>query len=368
MSMKIQIQILLVFTTTVLAAQPKLDYNDFLTIKGLYKAGKYQVIANHLSENGFKLEYFNEDYSIGSPNIITKGEMKFSKEEQMYICDYGNVPFKTGTLTSIITFTTKDYPDELEYEINFELYDGDCIRDPKDWPHGRHYGSGILRDKFARPLIETYKLNKSFELQENNFDSGGTTFLWDTTTVNYKTTSGEIRSTTKTKRLSVRDRGVSSLKIWYRENAYKYPIEIPLEQYYKLNSVGTSLTKIQLEKMGGVYYLEVTISGKRQKYILDSGASEVAISESMEKYLHGIGALRKEDYLPNETFKLADGSSTIHRRVLLPSVGIGDITLNRVPAYITKDSSPLLFGKSALDMFAYWKIDNATNKLEVKSK
>lgn len=366
--MKVKIQILLIFTVTSLAAQPKLDYNDFVTIKNLYKNGKYQVIANHLSEKGYKLKYFNEDYSLGKSEVIIKGEMKFTKEEPTYICDFGQPPFELGTSTSEITFKTTDYPSETEYEIDFQLSDGGCIRNPKDWPPGRHSGSGVLRDKLALPLIDVYKRNKSFEVKEDDFNSGGTTFLWDTTTYNYKSTSGEFWSANKTERISVRGGGMSGLIIWFRTTTFKYPIEIPIEEYYRLNSVGSSLAKIPLEKIGSIYYLEVTISGKRVKYILDSGASEVAISETMEKYLYDIGALRKEDYLPNQTFKLADGSSTVHRRVLLPSVTIGDITLNRVPAYIAKDSSPLLFGKSALDMLDYWKIDNSNDKLEIRRK
>jgi aspartyl protease family protein len=101
-------------------------------------------------------------------------------------------------------------------------------------------------------------------------------------------------------------------------------------------------------------------------YIIDSGASDMTINNSIEKYLKEIGALRSSDYLEPAKYQLADGSIKEYRRVVLHSVKIGDIILDSVVANIAGDSEILLLGKSFLNQFSYWKINNDTKTLELE--
>jgi clan AA aspartic protease (TIGR02281 family) len=359
--MRTKILIFLSFGISQALCQSKLDHFDFYKIIELYKTEKYQVLANFLSEKGFTNKYFNEEYSLGNQKAIVRGEMKFTKEEPDYLCDFGNPPFKVGVNTSTITFKTQDYPDLIEYNVGFELYDGNCITNRENWPSGRHNGSGILKDKFVNPLVKTYNTNPLFEVIIDGFYNGGTISVTDTVAQYFKTTHGEIWRSRKHNRVNLDGGGISYLKVESFFTTFKYPVTSPIGDY-----TNPRLTEIPLENIGGVYYLEVSISGKRLKYILDSGASEVSISETTENYLIDIGELRQEDYLPSKVYGLANGTSATYKRVRLRNVRIADVILHNVDAYIANNSAPMLFGKSALDKFVFWKIDNINNRLEVK--
>lgn len=365
MKISLTVMVLLVGLSTPLFSQtnyPELDYYDFIKITYLYKEKKYQVVANFLAEKGFRLKYFNEDYTdpLNKDMTIT-GEMKLEKKEPGYLCDQ-KTKYDLGTIhESYILFKTEDFTDFTNYVIELNLWDGNCVW---DWKNNNRYGNAELLDNLTNPLIRVSKKNLVTKYSDH------TSANFEDTVRNYfkSTATGDVSYFPFNTFIWIHDYSATSLKAEFIYRRPKYPIEIPIEEYYRLNSKSSSTLRVPLEKVNGVYHLEIIISGKRVKYILDSGASEMAITESMEKYLQEIGAIRLTDYLPSGSYNLADGSTVTNRRVQLPSVKIGDITLNNVPAYIAKDSSPLLSGKSALDMLAYWKIDNTTNRLEIMAK
>jgi len=125
-------------------------------------------------------------------------------------------------------------------------------------------------------------------------------------------------------------------------------------------------SNIALEVDGGVYHIFVTIGNIEKKFILDSGASDVTISTNFENELINSGTIKKEYYGSPALYKLADGSIILCRRLILPEFKIGNYTVTNVRTVIGKDSSPLLLGKSFLDKFKKWSIDNTTNVLNLE--
>ncbi len=137
------------------------------------------------------------------------------------------------------------------------------------------------------------------------------------------------------------------------------------QNFSRENSVlgKNSTQKVKLEDYGGVYKVNVKISEIPVNFILDSGASNVAISSTIEKKLISTGAITKSDYIQPALYKLADGSIVKCRRLFLKNITIGSFTVKNVLACVGESNSPLLLGKSFLDSFSRWSIDNSTKEL-----
>ena len=77
--------------------------------------------------------------------------------------------------------------------------------------------------------------------------------------------------------------------------------------------------EISLSKKGGVYELPVEISGVLTlNFVLDSGASEVLIPADVVLTLIRTGTIKDTDFLPGQTYVLADGSTVKSPRFILP--------------------------------------------------
>lgn len=122
--------------------------------------------------------------------------------------------------------------------------------------------------------------------------------------------------------------------------------------------------RISLTRLMGIYKIKVKIGSVEKYFTLDSGANDVFINEDMERDLLLDGIIRKSDYLPSRKYGMADGSYTDCRRLKLNGIQVGDFTVNNVVVAISEDSNGmLLLGKSLLDKFSSWSIDNKTEEL-----
>lgn len=139
---------------------------------------------------------------------------------------------------------------------------------------------------------------------------------------------------------------------------------------YNPNSVeiksSSSNGSIKLSKQNGVYHISVTIGGITKSFVLDSGASEVLLSEEYEKSLLKNGTIKKDNYLTPALYRIADGSIVQCRRLVIPKLIIGKFTITNVQASIGVGSVPLLLGKTVLDKFSSWTINNQTQTLNLE--
>ena len=127
------------------------------------------------------------------------------------------------------------------------------------------------------------------------------------------------------------------------------------------NNTGT----VSLIKKNGVFNIPILIGGVSKEFVFDTGASDVLISKKLEQKLITKGYLKKEYYLTDGLYRIADGSIIRLRRLLIPELTIGDFTLFNVEASVTNGDT-LLLGKSVLDKFKNWNINNLTQTLELK--
>lgn len=122
---------------------------------------------------------------------------------------------------------------------------------------------------------------------------------------------------------------------------------------------------VKLNENNGVYTLSVKFGTITEIFVLDSGASEINISNTLENKLIKNGIIRKEDYLPDALYKIADGSIINQRRVVIKNLSVGEFNLKNISAAIGKENTPLLLGRNFLGIFKTWSIDNQKKILEL---
>ncbi len=121
---------------------------------------------------------------------------------------------------------------------------------------------------------------------------------------------------------------------------------------------------VSLINYGVAFKVKLKVGNLSKYFILDSGASDIMISSDFERELLLEGLISRENYLTDDYYSLADGSKVKCRRILLNGFQIGDFTVNNVTIAIVDNSdSSLLLGKSFLDKFANWSIDNKNSLL-----
>jgi len=122
--------------------------------------------------------------------------------------------------------------------------------------------------------------------------------------------------------------------------------------------------EIPLQKHGGVYTLPVRINGViTLDFILDSGASEVAIPADVFLTLLRTGTIKDEDILPGERYRLADGSTVKSPRFNIRDLEIAGYKITNVVGSIADPRGPLLLGQSFLDKLDSWTLDNRAHIL-----
>jgi hypothetical protein len=109
---------------------------------------------------------------------------------------------------------------------------------------------------------------------------------------------------------------------------------------------------------GGVYRVSVTLNGRLVRpFIVDTGAGEVQVSTGVLRELFPRGSAPPV-YLPDGTYRLADGRTVHDRRFLIPSLRIGDREFHHVAASIGGPDAPLLLGQNVLSRLGTWSIDS----------
>ncbi len=121
---------------------------------------------------------------------------------------------------------------------------------------------------------------------------------------------------------------------------------------------GNGANEIALEADGGVYKIPVEVNGVAMRFILDTGASLISISEVEAGFLYKQGTIGPEDILETAQFSDANGDISEGTIINLRSVQIGNRTLRNVRASVVSGGkAPLLLGQSALAQFGRVSLD-----------
>jgi len=121
---------------------------------------------------------------------------------------------------------------------------------------------------------------------------------------------------------------------------------------------GKAQKTIQMEKDGGVYKIACLVNGVKMKFIFDTGAAAVCISETMAEYLYENDYLTDEDFIGTGSSTVADGRIVDHLNINLRDIEIAGMHLSNVKAVVVEgQKAPLLLGQTAIKELGRISID-----------
>lgn len=121
--------------------------------------------------------------------------------------------------------------------------------------------------------------------------------------------------------------------------------------------------EVPLTRYMSAYMLKVKIGTVEGKFVLDSGASDILINKEFEKKLLAAGAIKKTNEVGVKTYALADGRKVNAKVYNVSGIQVGGFTVDNVVTGVLSDDASLLLGKSFLDKFTRWEIDNGKKAL-----
>jgi clan AA aspartic protease (TIGR02281 family) len=127
----------------------------------------------------------------------------------------------------------------------------------------------------------------------------------------------------------------------------------------------TAGNEIPLESDGhGSFSARVRINGATSaKFIIDSGASIVALPQDLVDTLTRSGAIAAGDLLGKERYVAADGKRHKGQRLMLRQLEVGGHMVTNVEAGVVPAHADALLGMSFLAKFKSWTLDNQRHVL-----
>ena len=117
---------------------------------------------------------------------------------------------------------------------------------------------------------------------------------------------------------------------------------------------------VAVEPLYGAFVVPVVLNDViTAKFIVDSGAADVSITEDMVSALMKSGTMTGADLLGSKTYMLADGTMLQGKIYRMASVRIGEMVMEDVTVRIAAANSGLLLGQSFLRRLKSWSMDNA---------
>ena len=96
-------------------------------------------------------------------------------------------------------------------------------------------------------------------------------------------------------------------------------------------------TSIPLRLRGGVYQVPATLNSELKVFfVVDSGASDVTISEDVAKILVKNESLDKKDIIGNGNYQIANGDTTVGTVINIKTIEIAGYMLTNIKAVVMK--------------------------------
>ncbi|HZY53984.1 MAG TPA: retropepsin-like aspartic protease, partial [Reyranella sp.] len=126
---------------------------------------------------------------------------------------------------------------------------------------------------------------------------------------------------------------------------------------------------VTLCRHGGVLMVPALLNDSVSvDFIVDSGASDVVLPETVLSDLRKAGKFSDADFTGTQMVKIANGSVFKVRTFTLRSLSIGNRVLTNLRANVAPANATPLLGQSFLQRFASWSIDNERQVLMLKEK
>ena len=117
---------------------------------------------------------------------------------------------------------------------------------------------------------------------------------------------------------------------------------------------------VAVEPKYGAFVVPVVLNDVvTAKFIVDSGAADVSITEDLVSALMKSGTMTGADLLGSKAYMLADGTMLQGKTYRMASIRIGGMVMENVTVRIAAANSSLLLGQSFLRRLKSWSMDNA---------
>lgn len=123
---------------------------------------------------------------------------------------------------------------------------------------------------------------------------------------------------------------------------------------------------VQMISVLGMHKLKITIGGSTKIWMLDSGAADLLASDEYAKELKDKGVLSEMNYIGEGAYSLANNNVLQCKRYKINGLKIGRFELNNVVLATSKQAKEFLLGKSVLNKFSEWTLDNRRDLLILK--
>ncbi len=120
---------------------------------------------------------------------------------------------------------------------------------------------------------------------------------------------------------------------------------------------------IDVLTMNGLTYVKMKTGSLVQFWLFDTGASDLLINTDMEKTLTEEGILSGENSLGTGEYELANGTIDTCRKYRINNIRIGNYWVNNVTVAVSDTARRIIIGKSLLNKFSNWILDNRNNYL-----
>lgn len=122
--------------------------------------------------------------------------------------------------------------------------------------------------------------------------------------------------------------------------------------------------KVQMTKVGGVYKVPCMVNQVPMDFIFDTGASGISLSKGAILMLFEKGAIREEDFIGKEYYRIANGDVVEGQVVRLRSFDIAGVRVMDITASVSLSlNAPLLLGTDVLERFGNVSVDYDNNML-----
>lgn len=113
-----------------------------------------------------------------------------------------------------------------------------------------------------------------------------------------------------------------------------------------------SQTSVRLIREAGTFKIPVRINGVLElQFTVDSGASDVTVPADVVMTLVRTGTISESDFVGEQTYRLADGSTVRSDTFRIRQLQVGDRTITNVLGSVANVNGSLLLGQSFLSRF-----------------
>jgi predicted aspartyl protease len=129
---------------------------------------------------------------------------------------------------------------------------------------------------------------------------------------------------------------------------------------------GPSIDTIKVVTLNGMTYVRMKTGSMVLFWLLDTGAADLLINKDMETTLKSEGVLTENNYLGTGVYEMANGMVDTCRKYRMNNIRIGEYSIDNIVVAVTDKGKKIIAGKSLLNKFSNWILDNKQNNLILK--